>query len=89
MIPRPADPIVAALDVSSIEDAERLAALLAPHVGMLKVGLELIWAEGPGAVRRIAARGPVFVDCELHDIPPTVESAAATRVSCVAARDTP
>jgi orotidine-5'-phosphate decarboxylase len=76
VIPRPSDPIVAALDVSSIDDAERLAALLAPHVGMLKVGLELIWAEGPGAVRRIAAHGPVFVDCKLHDIPTTVEHAA-------------
>ena len=77
MIPRPADPLVAALDVSSLEEAERLAALLAPHVGMLKVGLELVWAAGPGAVRRIAAHGPVFVDCKLHDIPNTVERAAA------------
>jgi orotidine-5'-phosphate decarboxylase len=77
VIPRPADPIVAALDVSTLEEAERLAALLAPHVGMLKVGLELAWAAGPEAVRRIAAHGPVFVDCKLHDIPNTVERAAA------------
>ena len=61
MIPHPPDPIVAALDVSSLDQAERLASVLAPHVGMLKVGLELVWAEGPGAVRRIAAHGPVFV----------------------------
>ena len=77
MIPRPDDPIVAALDVSTIEEAERLAALLAPHVGMLKVGLELAWAVGPEAVRRIGAHGRVFVDCKLHDIPNTVERAAA------------
>jgi orotidine-5'-phosphate decarboxylase len=77
VIPRPADPLVAALDVSSVEEAERLATILAPHVGMLKVGLELLWAEGPGAVRRLAAHGPVFVDCKLHDIPNTVERAAA------------
>jgi orotidine-5'-phosphate decarboxylase len=77
VIPRPADPLVAALDVSALEEAERLAALLSPHVGMLKVGLELTWAEGPEAVRRIAAHGPVFVDCKLHDIPNTVERAAA------------
>lgn len=77
MIPRPADPLVAALDVSSVDEAERLAALLSPHVGMLKVGLELVWAAGPAAVRRIAAHGPVFVDCKLHDIPTTVERAAA------------
>jgi orotidine-5'-phosphate decarboxylase len=77
VIPRPDDPIVAALDVSTIEEAERLAALLGPHVGMLKVGLELAWAVGPEAVRRIGAHGRVFVDCKLHDIPNTVEQAAA------------
>jgi orotidine-5'-phosphate decarboxylase len=77
VIPRPADPLVAALDVSSLEEAERLAALLSPHVGMLKVGLELVWAVGPGAVRSIGAHAPVFVDCKLHDIPNTVERAAA------------
>lgn len=77
MIPRPRDPIVAALDVSSVDEAERLAALLAPHVGMLKVGLELAWAAGPDAIRRVATHGPVFADCKLHDIPTTVERAAA------------
>jgi orotidine-5'-phosphate decarboxylase len=77
VIPRPDDPIVAALDVSTIEEAERLGALLGPHVGMLKVGLELAWAVGPEAVRRIGGHGRVFVDCKLHDIPNTVERAAA------------
>jgi orotidine-5'-phosphate decarboxylase len=77
VIPRPTDPLVAALDVSSLEEAERLASLLAPHVGMLKVGLELTWAVGPEAVLRIGAHGPVFVDAKLHDIPTTVERAAA------------
>lgn len=77
MIPRPPDPIVAALDVSNLEEADRLAAILAPHVGMLKVGLELVWSAGPEAIRRVAAHGPVFADCKLHDIPTTVERAAA------------
>ena len=77
MIPRPEDPLVAALDVSTLEEAERLATILSPHVGMLKVGLELAWAAGPEAIRRIAAHGPVFVDCKLHDIPNTVARAAA------------
>lgn len=77
MIPRPANPIAVALDVSDLDAAERLAAALAPHVGLLKVGLELAWAHGPDAVRRIAGHGPVFVDAKLHDIPTTVERAAA------------
>jgi orotidine-5'-phosphate decarboxylase len=77
VIPRPANPLVPALDLSDLDEAERLARLLAPRVGMLKVGLELTWAVGPEAVRRIAAHGPVFVDCKLHDIPTTIERAAA------------
>lgn len=44
---------------------------------MLKIGLELFWAEGPRCVKEISAFGPVFVDCKLHDIPNTVERAAA------------
>lgn len=77
MIPRPDNPIVAALDVSDLARAEELAEALGPHVGMLKVGLELFWAGGPEAVRRIVRHGPVFVDSKLHDIPNTVERAAA------------
>jgi orotidine-5'-phosphate decarboxylase len=77
MIPRPSDPLVVALDVSDAERAEQLADALAPHVGLLKVGLELAWAAGPEVVRRIASHAPVFVDAKLHDIPNTVERAAA------------
>jgi orotidine-5'-phosphate decarboxylase len=77
VIPRPENPLIVALDVSDLGSAERLAGALAPHVGMLKVGLELSWAEGPEAVRRLAAYGPMFVDAKLHDIPNTVEHAMA------------
>ena len=77
MIPRPENPLIVALDVTDLGEAERLAATLAPHAAMLKVGLELFWAHGPEAVRRIASQGKVFVDAKLHDIPNTVERAAA------------
>ena len=77
MIPRPENPVVVALDVSDLGTAERLAGSLAPHVGLLKVGVELAWAAGPDAVRTIARHGPVFVDAKLHDIPTTVERATA------------
>jgi orotidine-5'-phosphate decarboxylase len=77
VIPRPPNPLVPALDVSDLDEAERLARLLAEKAGLLKVGLELLTAHGPDAVRRIAAHGPVFVDGKLHDIPTTVERAAA------------
>ena len=77
MIPRPENPIALAIDVSDLDRAESLARELAPYVGLLKVGLELAWARGPEAVRRLAAFGPVFVDAKLHDIPNTVERASA------------
>lgn len=74
---RPADRLVVALDVPSLGEATDLAAALAGEVGWLKVGLELFAAEGPEAVRAIAAHAPVFLDLKLHDIPATVERAAA------------
>jgi orotidine-5'-phosphate decarboxylase len=77
VIPRPVRPIAIALDVSDLDHAERLAGILEPEVGIFKVGLELFWASGPEAVRRISPLGPVFVDCKLHDIPNTVERASA------------
>jgi orotidine-5'-phosphate decarboxylase len=77
VIPRPENPLIAALDVSDPDELERLARTLAPEVGMLKVGLEAAWAMGPAAVRTVAAYGPVFVDAKLHDIPNTVERASA------------
>ena len=72
-----ANPLIIALDRSDLLAAQELGVKLAPEVGMLKIGLELFWAEGPRAVTEIAALGPVFVDCKLHDIPNTVERAAA------------
>lgn len=81
MIPRPTNPLIVALDVSDLDRAEALAAGLGPEVGMLKVGLELVWSRGPDAVRRIAAHAPVFADGKLHDIPNTVEAAAANIAS--------
>jgi orotidine-5'-phosphate decarboxylase len=77
MIPRPPNPLIVALDVSDLDRAEALADQLGPAVGMLKVGFELFWAHGPEAVRRVGRRGPVFADAKLHDIPNTVERAAA------------
>jgi len=77
MRPRPENPLIVAIDVSDLGEAAALADSLAPHTAMLKVGLELFWAHGPEAVRLVAERAPVFVDCKLHDIPTTVERASA------------
>lgn len=72
-----AERIVVALDVPTLHEAEALAEALAGEVGWLKVGLELFSAHGAEAVRVAAKHAPVFLDLKLHDIPTTVERAAA------------
>jgi orotidine-5'-phosphate decarboxylase len=67
--------VCVALDAPDLATAEGWASAVAPHAGLLKVGLELFSAEGGAAVRRIAAHGPVFLDLKLHDIPNTVAGA--------------
>jgi orotidine-5'-phosphate decarboxylase len=76
MAPRTDNPLIAALDVSDPEKAGTLSTSLGPHVGMLKVGLELFTAAGPGVVGRVRRHAPVFLDLKLHDIPNTVRRAA-------------
>lgn len=64
-----------ALDAPDLGRAEAWAEAVAPHAGLLKVGLELFAAAGGEAVRRIAVHRPVFLDVKLHDIPNTVAGA--------------
>lgn len=71
-------PVAVALDVATGEEAVRLAKAVKPHVGAFKVGLELLSGPGPALISAVAELGlPVFCDAKLHDIPNTVERAAA------------
>jgi orotidine-5'-phosphate decarboxylase len=75
------NPIIAALDVPSAEEALRLAEKIAPLVGAFKIGSELFTAAGPDIVRKIRAKGNgVFLDLKFHDIPNTVAKAVAAAV---------
>ncbi|MEM8921858.1 MAG: orotidine-5'-phosphate decarboxylase [Actinomycetota bacterium] len=66
-----------ALDVATVAEAERLAAAVAPHIGVAKVGLQLFSVAGPSAVEAIKRAGlDVLLDLKLHDIPNTVGAAA-------------
>jgi orotidine-5'-phosphate decarboxylase len=69
-------PIAVALDAPDLATAEVWAKAVAPHVQVLKVGLELFCAHGPGAVEAMAGQADVFLDLKLHDIPNTVAGAA-------------
>jgi orotidine-5'-phosphate decarboxylase len=73
--------IIFALDVDGMAEAERWAEILAPHVGMFKVGKQLFTACGPAVVRAILDRGgEVFLDLKYHDIPNTVAMASVEAV---------
>jgi orotidine-5'-phosphate decarboxylase len=75
------NPIIAALDVPTAEQAVQLAELIAPAVGMFKIGSELFTAAGPDIVKRIRATGAsVFLDLKFHDIPNTVTKAVTAAV---------
>jgi orotidine-5'-phosphate decarboxylase len=69
--------LIFALDVETLVQAERWADMLAPHVGMFKIGKQLFTACGPSAVKAILERGgEVFLDLKYHDIPNTVALAS-------------
>ncbi|MDJ0667257.1 MAG: orotidine-5'-phosphate decarboxylase [Desulfobacterales bacterium] len=73
----PSDYIIFPLDVASRDEAKELVGLLAGHVGMFKIGLELFIRSGPDLIAwiRSAYGTAVFLDLKLHDIPATVERA--------------
>ncbi len=66
--------LIAALDSADPQKALAWANQLAPHCGLLKLGLEFYLANGAAGVRLIDHR-PIFLDLKLHDIPNTVAGA--------------
>lgn len=69
--------LIVALDVSARDDVLKLARMVAPHVGMVKLGLEGFVAHGPSLVTALRDLGlQVFLDLKLHDIPRTAAAAA-------------
>ena len=81
-------PLCAALDGSDPSALKELASLVAPHVGVLKVGLTSFAAGGVGLVRELSELRPVFLDLKLHDIPAQVEGAVREVVRSGAALTT-
>lgn len=71
------DYIIFPLDVPTLAEAKPFISLLAPHIGMFKVGLELFIRSGHEVIRFIRSEtsAGIFLDLKLHDIPITVERA--------------
>ncbi len=75
------DRLIVALDVPGRSEAIALAARLASHVGMVKVGLEPFVAHGPDLVHALRDNGlDVFLDLKVHDIPRTAGAAVREAV---------
>jgi orotidine-5'-phosphate decarboxylase len=67
--------LIAALDTTDLNEAVRWGQGVAPHCGMLKLGLEFFLAHGAAGYRDIGDARPIFLDLKLHDIPNTVAGA--------------
>ena len=77
--PTPRQRLIVALDAPDVSEAERWVATLGDSVEFYKVGMELIYGGGGLALAERLIKGGkrVFIDLKLHDIPNTVEKAAA------------
>lgn len=72
------DRLIVALDMPTLEEAQRLVGMLGHSVSFYKVGLELLFAGGLELARALKAEGKrVFLDMKLLDIGNTVERAVA------------
>jgi orotidine-5'-phosphate decarboxylase len=66
--------LIVALDTVDADRARGWASAVAPHAGLLKLGLEFFLANGTAGFRGITG-APIFLDLKLHDIPNTVAGA--------------
>ncbi len=74
----PRDHLALALDVGDLPTALAAAERVQPWFGIAKVGFELYAEAGPAAFDALRDKGfRIFADLKLHDIPNTVERAAA------------
>lgn len=76
-------PIAVALDAPDLATAREWARAVAPHVQVMKVGLEVFLRDGHESVHaaKDASGCDIFLDLKLHDIPATVAGAAKSIAS--------
>ena len=68
--------VIIALDFPGMAETEAFLSKFTGHKPFVKIGMELYYAEGPSAVKRLKEMGhKIFLDLKLHDIPNTVKKA--------------
>lgn len=68
--------VIIACDFSSKKDVVTFLEKFKEESLYIKIGMELVYAEGPEIVKEIKKRGhKIFLDLKLHDIPNTVKKA--------------
>jgi orotidine-5'-phosphate decarboxylase len=68
-----ASPVILALDYSDMTQAASLLEKVRPHIGMIKIGLEMFTANGFNSFQLSEDfKIPMFLDLKLHDVPTTV-----------------
>jgi orotidine-5'-phosphate decarboxylase len=82
---KPDNPIIVALDFSELQEARKVVERIRPHIGMIKIGLELFTAYGREALEMSSDyQIPVFLDLKLYDVPTTVSKTTAVVCSLLA-----
>jgi orotidine-5'-phosphate decarboxylase len=73
------NPIMLAIDTSSLDDAKSLIVKLKDCVGGIKLGMEFFNSFGPSGIKILKEFDiPIFLDLKLHDIPATVYKTITT-----------
>lgn len=74
----PRERLIVALDLPDVAQARAMVARIGGEASFYKIGMELVYGGGLDLVSELVAQGhQVFLDLKLHDIPATVEKAAA------------
>lgn len=72
------DRLIVGVDMSDSREVERLCRELDNSVGILKIGLELIYSQGLDIFKMVRDLGyQIFLDAKLHDIPEQVSRSCA------------